>query len=113
MSEVEANSNGNGKHALEGDEVDVPVKAKLLKAENGEAKQANNGNDESAVDSATAAVDDEKSVGASTDSNGVIDVSALQAGDQSNNKSEFNEESESGALATSQTRTIWALPILR
>lgn len=110
MAEVaESHSNGNGKHSLDDDSVDSPVKAKLLKAENGDAvaKQpsATNTNlkddDTSATADSTPAVDDEKSVEASNDSNGVIDVAALQAGgDQSNNKSDFNESESAGAVST-------------
>lgn len=105
MAEVESHSNGNGKHTLDDDSVDSPVKAKLLKAENGDAvvKQAavktNLKDDDTSAAESTPAVDEEKSVEASNDSNGVIDVAALQAGDQSNNKSDFNE-SESCAVST-------------
>ena len=109
MAEVaESHSNGNGKHSLDDDDsVDSPVKAKLLKAENGDAvaKQPSATNktnlkddDTSATADSTPAVDDEKSVEASNDS---IGVAALQAGgDQSNNKSDFNESESAGAVST-------------
>ncbi|RNA06564.1 hypothetical protein BpHYR1_023808 [Brachionus plicatilis] len=58
MSEVESNS--NGKHSLEDDSNDAPVKNKLLKTENGKANEDNsllaqsgdsqNGADESTQD---------------------------------------------------------------